>query len=129
MTVPSTGQETLLCELKEFSLTQHTIIAVPGNLLSLVAADLKVKCFLETNISPYSCRMSDGELTVFGKKGSMFIAASHDSYDLASKAEIQRLFCGQQLRWRKNVIEVSLTNINGVFHPVSTVQAHFILLD
>ncbi|KAI9048919.1 hypothetical protein LZ554_006770 [Drepanopeziza brunnea f. sp. 'monogermtubi'] len=119
ITVPSTGQETLLCELKQFSLLEHTIIAVPGNLFSLVAtAGMKVRNFLETNISPYSCRMSEGGLAVFGKKGSFSIAALHGDCDLISKAKVERIFCGQRLRWSHNVIEVSLTNINGVFHPL-----------
>src|SRR4051812_38239143 len=37
LTVPSTGQQTVLRELKRFTLRQHTIIAIPGNLFSLIA--------------------------------------------------------------------------------------------
>jgi opine dehydrogenase len=118
LTVPSTGQETLLCELKKFALHQHTIIAIPGNLFSLVAdAEMDIGCVLEANISPYSCRMSEGVLAVFGKKSSFFIAALQKNIGPAFKAEIQRIF-PQELRWSSNIIEVSLSNINGVFHPL-----------
>ncbi|KAL2062248.1 hypothetical protein VTL71DRAFT_6514 [Oculimacula yallundae] len=127
LTVPSTGQTTILNELKNFALHQHTIIAVPGNLFSLIAStELQIGHILETNISPYSCRMSDsGELTVFGLKSSISIAALHQPSHSQSqiqdtpsfKAKIQRIF-PQRLRWCSNVIEVSLSNINGVFHPL-----------
>ncbi|KAG4443526.1 hypothetical protein IFR05_000999 [Cadophora sp. M221] len=125
LTVPSTGQSTILHELKPFALHQHTIIAIPGNLFSLIAdAEIEVGHILETNISPYSCRMSDeGELTVFGKKNSISIAALHKhgnpsiSTSSSFKAKIQRIF-PQRLQWCHNVVEVSLSNINGVFHPL-----------
>ncbi|KAL5325084.1 hypothetical protein ACEPPN_006206 [Leptodophora sp. 'Broadleaf-Isolate-01'] len=128
LTVPSTGQSTILHELKPFALHHHTIIAVPGNLFSLIAnAEIEVGHILETNISPYSCRMSDeGELTVFGKKNSISIAALHkpgnprtylSTNSSSFKAKIQRIF-PQRLQWCTNVIEVSLSNINGVFHPL-----------
>ncbi|CZT48363.1 uncharacterized protein RSE6_09047 [Rhynchosporium secalis] len=121
LTVPSTGQRTVLNELKNFALHQHTIIAVPGNLFSLIAdAEIKIGHILETNMSPYSCRMNDdGELTVFGKKASISIAALNQHVDITPnfKAKIQRIF-PQRLQWCHNVVEVSLSNINGVFHPL-----------
>ncbi|KAH7390192.1 NAD/NADP octopine/nopaline dehydrogenase [Cadophora sp. MPI-SDFR-AT-0126] len=117
-TVPSTGQMTILGELKNFDLFQHTIIAVPGNLFSLIAsAEMKIGHILETNISPYSCRMHEGELTVFGKKGSISIASLQPNVSASFKSKIQRIF-PQRLRWCYNVVEVSLSNINGVFHPL-----------
>ncbi|CAG8971797.1 hypothetical protein HYALB_00001906 [Hymenoscyphus albidus] len=118
LTVPSTGQETLLRLLKNFDLHQHTIIAIPGNLFSLVAeAELNAGCILEANLSPYACRMEDGVLQVFGMKRSFSIAARHKTPTAAFKAKIQKIF-PQELRWCSNVVEVSLTNINGVFHPL-----------
>ena len=118
LTVPSTGQETVLREFKQFDLQHHTVIAVPGNLFSLVAdADLKIGSILETNLSPYSCRMKEGELAVMGKKNLFLIAALQTSSSPTFTAEIQRIF-PMELKWCHNVIEVCLSNINGVFHPL-----------
>jgi len=121
LTVPSTGQETILDELKRFKgqLQQHTLVAIPGNLISLVKdADLELACILETNLSPYSCRMEDGRLLVLGKKKIIYIAALHH-YQLtpAIFQKIQAIF-PTTLKWCNSVVEVSLANINGVFHPL-----------
>ncbi|PQE33498.1 NAD NADp octopine nopaline dehydrogenase protein [Rutstroemia sp. NJR-2017a WRK4] len=78
---------------------------------------MDIGCVLEANISPYSCRMSEGVLAVFGKKSSFSIAALQKNIGPAFKAEIQRIF-PQELRWSSNIVEVSLSNINGVFHPL-----------
>ncbi|PBP26622.1 hypothetical protein BUE80_DR002410 [Diplocarpon rosae] len=119
MTVPSTGQETLLGEMKGLDLRRHTVVAVPGNLFSLLVGDtVKIGCVLETNISPYSCRISSGHLQVFGVKSSFNIAA-HPLSSLTPLllSRITNLF-SQNLRWSSSVVEVSLSNINGVFHPL-----------
>jgi opine dehydrogenase len=118
LTVPSTGQETLLDELRAFDLRSHTIIATPGNLFSLVAgAEIEVENILETNISPYSCRMEDGTLRVMGRKGIVSIAALRNDLGPDFYAGIQHIF-PVELRWCSSVVEVSLSNINGVFHPL-----------
>ena len=118
LTVPSTGQETVLQELKKFSLRQHTIIAVPGNLFSLVTdAEIGIEYILETNLSPYSCRMDEGELAVMGKKSRIFIAALQKDLSQAFNEKIQSIF-PMELKWCSNVIEVCLSNVNGVFHPL-----------
>lgn len=118
LTVPSTGQETLLEELKGFDLRLHTIIAIPGNLFSLVAgAEIEVENILETNISPYSCRMEDGALRVMGRKGLVSIAALRNDLGPEFYAGIEGIF-PMELRWCSSVVEVSLSNINGVFHPL-----------
>lgn len=118
LTVPSTGQETVLQELKRFSLRQHTIIAVPGNLFSLIAdAEIEIEHILETNLSPYSCRMNRGELVVLGKKSRFLIGALQKDRSQAFNDKIQGIF-PMELKWCSNVIEVSLSNINGVFHPL-----------
>lgn len=118
LTVPSTGQETVLQELKRFPLRQYTIIAIPGNLFSLIIdAEMEVENILETNLSPYSCRMKEGELAVLGKKSLFFIAALPKDLSPESNDEIQRIF-PTELKWCNNVIEVCLSNINGVFHPL-----------
>lgn len=118
LTVPSTGQDTILRELKRFNLRQHTIIAIPGNLFSLIAdAEIEVGCILETNLSPYSCRMKEGELAVLGKKSSFFMASLQKGLSPAAKTEIRSIF-PMEIKWCSNVIEVSLSNINGVFHPL-----------
>ena len=50
-------------------LSQHMLIALPGNLLSLIKdASLTVGNILEANFSPYSCRMEEGCLRVLGRK-------------------------------------------------------------
>ena len=117
LTVPSTGQEKVLQEMKRFTLRQHTIIAIPGNLFSLITeAEIKIKCILETNLSPYSCRMNEGELAVLGKKSRLFIAALQRDLSPAFNDKIQSIFA-MELKWCVNVIEVCLSNINGVFHP------------
>ncbi|CZR67176.1 uncharacterized protein PAC_17075 [Phialocephala subalpina] len=122
LTVPSTGQETVLCELKEFALHQHTIITIPGNLFSLIAdAEMEIGCILETNLSPYSCRMNQGELVVLGKKSFFFIAALQNDLSPAFKDKIRRIF-PIELKWSSNVIEVCLSNINGVFHPLMMIM-------
>ncbi|KKY39819.1 putative nad nadp octopine nopaline dehydrogenase [Diaporthe ampelina] len=119
LTVPSTGQETLLEELKGFDLRLHTLIAIPGNLFSLVAgAEIDVENILETNISPYSCRMEDGTLRVMGRKSVVSIAALRDDLGPEFYAGIQGIFSPVELRWCSSVVEVSLSNINGVFHPL-----------
>lgn len=118
LTVPSTGQETVLKELKTFNLRQHTIIAIPGNLFSLIAdAEMEVGCILETNLSPYSCRMDEGELVVSGRKNLFHIAALQKGLTPAFTERIESIF-PMELKWCRNVIEISLSNINGVFHPL-----------
>ncbi|KAK3906130.1 6-phosphogluconate dehydrogenase [Staphylotrichum tortipilum] len=120
LTVPSTGQETVLHELKQFSLRRHTIIAIPGNLFSLVAADLDVGCIFETNLSPYSCRMDENGLTVLGRKSLIFIAPflpRGRPLNSSIFATVQDLF-PMQLRWCSSIVEVCLSNVNGVFHPL-----------
>lgn len=118
LTVPSTGQETVLRELKKFSLRQHTIIAIPGNLFSLIIdAEMKIGHLLETNMSPYCCRMSEGDLDVFGRKNLFSIAALQQDLSPAFTAEIQSIF-PTNLKWCSNVVEVCLSNLNGVFHPL-----------
>jgi len=116
LTVPSTGQETVLRELKRFPLQRHTIIAVPGNLFSLIA-EMEVGCILETNLSPYSCRMDEGGLMVLGKKSRIFIAALQKDLNRVIYDTIQSIF-PVELRWCSSVIEVCLLNVNGVFHPL-----------
>ncbi|KAH6663797.1 6-phosphogluconate dehydrogenase [Halenospora varia] len=118
LTVPSTGQETILRELKRFTLRQHTVIAIPGNLFSLITdAEMEIECILETNLSPYSCRMNGGELAVLGKKSLFFIAALQKELSPVFNEKIRRIF-PMELKWCSNVIEVCLSNINGVFHPL-----------
>lgn len=122
LTVPSTGQETVLRELKKFSLRQYTIIAMPGNLFSLILdAEMEVENILETNLSPYSCRMHNGELAVLGKKSHFSIAALQKELSPAFNAEINSIF-PTELLWCSNVIEVCLSNINGVFHPLMMIM-------
>ena len=118
LAVPSTGQETVLQELKRFALRQHTIIAVPGNLFSLVTdAVIETEYILETNLSPYACRMDEGELVVLGKKSLVFIAALQKDLSPAFNDRIQSIF-PMELKWCSNVVEVCLSNVNGVFHPL-----------
>jgi len=118
LTVPSTGQETVLQHLKKFNLQSHTIIAIPGNLFSLITnAEIDVGCILETNLSPYSCRMKEGELAVLGKKNLFSIGALQRELSPEFQAQMQLIF-PMELKWCSNVIEVCLSNINGVFHPL-----------
>ena len=117
LTVPSSGQETILQELKKFSLRQHTIIAIPGNLFSLIIeSEMEVACVLETNLSPYSCRMKEGKLTVLGKKKRVCIAALPRRLGSTLNKELSIIF-PVEFKWCHNVLEVCLSNINGVFHP------------
>ncbi|KAK4149022.1 6-phosphogluconate dehydrogenase C-terminal domain-like protein [Chaetomidium leptoderma] len=117
LTVPSTGQETVLQELRKFSLRQHVIVAIPGNLFSLIA-DMEVGCVFETNLSPYSCRMDEGGLMVMGKKELVFIAAlQQQNLNPAVYDTIGSLF-PTGLKWCSSILEVCLSNVNGVFHPM-----------
>lgn len=116
LTVPSTGQETVLQELRKFSLRSHAIIAIPGNLFSLIA-DLEVGCIFETNLSPYSCRMEQGDLFVLGKKELIFIAPLQRNLSPAVYQVVEDVF-PTELKWCTSVVEVSLCNVNGVFHPL-----------
>ena len=118
LTIPSTGQETVFRELKKFALRQHTIIAIPGNLFSLVIdPEMDMGYILETNMSPYSCRMNEGELAVLGKKCLFSMAALQKDLSPAFKDEIRSIF-PTEINWCSNVIEVCLLNVNGVFHPL-----------
>ncbi|KAH6634905.1 6-phosphogluconate dehydrogenase [Chaetomium sp. MPI-SDFR-AT-0129] len=148
LTVPSTGQETVLAELRPFDLRQHIIVAIPGNLFSLIAsaAGIEVGCIFETNLSPYSCRMDDegdGGLTVMGQKERVYIApffpslaspsSSHGLHNNRRRSTtttsrrlmtpemyttIASLFPTSQLRWCASILEVCLANVNGIFHPL-----------
>jgi len=122
LTVPSTGQETVLQELKRFDLRRHIIIAVPGNLFSLIAAaEMEVGCILETNLSPYSCRMDEeGKLLILGKKNVVFIAPLGRPHDVPRVIydTVQSIFSMVELKWCSSIIEVCLANVNGVFHPL-----------
>ncbi|KAH8897283.1 6-phosphogluconate dehydrogenase C-terminal domain-like protein [Thozetella sp. PMI_491] len=118
LTVPSTGQQTVLEELKRFNLRRHTIIAVPGNLFSLIKdTQMEVGCIMETNLSPYACRMDEGGLVVLGKKHLISIAALENNLNQVARETIQGIF-PMRLKWCRNIIEVCLSNINGVFHPL-----------
>lgn len=118
LTVPSTGQETVLQDLKGYTLNRHTIIAVPGNLFSLIKdAEMEVGCIMETNLSPYSCRMDEEGLVVLGKKNLVFIAALQRQLNPAVCDMIQAIF-PIRLKWCSSIIEVCLSNINGIFHPL-----------
>ncbi|EHK21982.1 uncharacterized protein TRIVIDRAFT_53537 [Trichoderma virens Gv29-8] len=116
LTIPSTGHETVLQQLRGFSLQQHTIIAIPGNLFSLIA-DIEIGCVLETNLSPYSCRMERDEVLVLGKKSLIFIAALQSPPSQAIYDAVQEIM-PVKLCWCSSVIEVCLLNVNGVFHPL-----------
>ncbi|KFG83045.1 NAD/NADP octopine/nopaline dehydrogenase [Metarhizium anisopliae] len=116
LTVPSTGHETVLQQLRGFALQQHTIIAIPGNLFSLIA-DMEIGCVLETNLSPYSCRMEKNVVVVMGKKDLIFIAALGGLPSRAVRDAIQQVVL-VKLCWCSSVIEVCLLNVNGVFHPL-----------
>lgn len=118
LTVPSTGQETVLQQLKSFDLGRHIIIAIPGNLFSLVAeGEINAGYIVETNLSPYSCRMVQGELIVLGKKDFIFIAALQRQISSEIRERIQNII-PTRLHWCSSVMEVSLSNVNGVFHPL-----------
>jgi opine dehydrogenase len=116
LTVPSTGHETILQELRGFSLQRHTIIAIPGNLFSLIA-DIEIGCVVETNLSPYSCRMEKDVVTILGKKNLIFIAALQSPPRRAIRHAVEEIL-PVKLCWCNSVIEVSLLNVNGVFHPL-----------
>jgi len=119
LTVPSTGQQTILQELQSFDLRQHTIVAIPGNLFSLIKnAGIEVGNILETNLSPYSCRMEEGQLLVLGRKRRVFIGALHHDVGPGFYEDIQSLFPFVELKWCHNIVEVCLSNVNGVFHPL-----------
>lgn len=116
LTIPSTGHETVLQQLRRFPLQQHTIIAIPGNLFSLIA-DIEIGCVLETNLSPYSCRMERDVVLVLGKKSLIFIAALQNPPRQAVRDTVQEIM-PVDLCWCSSVIEVCLLNVNGVFHPI-----------
>ncbi|TDZ16999.1 Vitopine synthase [Colletotrichum orbiculare MAFF 240422] len=117
LTVPSTGQQTIFDELSQYDLSHHTVIAVPGNLISLlIATEVDVGNILETNLSPYSCRMDGNNLRVFGRKKVVFISALRNDVHPGFYDEIQSIF-PMRLKWCSSVVEVSLSNVNGVFHP------------
>ncbi|EJT73627.1 NAD/NADP octopine/nopaline dehydrogenase [Gaeumannomyces tritici R3-111a-1] len=117
LAVPSSGQETLLQLLRPHSLRRHTLVAVPGNLFSIVKdSGIETGNVLETNLSPYACRMEGGVLQLYGKKRCVFISALRN--DAVRAAEMQAVFPGVRLRWCSSVVEVCLSNINGVFHPL-----------
>ncbi|UKZ82893.1 hypothetical protein TrVFT333_010693 [Trichoderma virens FT-333] len=103
LTIPSTGHETVLQQLRGFSLQQHTIIAIPGNLFSLIA-DIEIGCVLETNLSPYSCRMERDEVLVLGKKSLIFIAALQSPPSQAIYDAVQEIM-PVKLCWCSSVIE------------------------
>ncbi|KAM7187166.1 6-phosphogluconate dehydrogenase C-terminal domain-like protein [Naviculisporaceae sp. PSN 640] len=122
LTVPSTAQESILQELKGSDLRGHIIIAVPGNLFALIAAaEMQVGCILETNLSPYSCRMSDdGELSILGKKEVVYIAPFTRKRDTPAQVynTVTDIFSMVRLNWCSSIIEVCLANVNGIFHPL-----------
>lgn len=120
--MPSTAQQTIVEELKPRNLSNHTLVVIPRNLFSLVfEKEFKVKWLLEMNLSPYSCRMVDGKLEVLGRKKRVFIAASGGEFgvdlDPGLKRELEGVF-PMELCWCRNVVEVCLLNVNGVFHPL-----------
>jgi hypothetical protein len=119
ITVPSTGQETIWRELARFDLSSHVVIAVPGNLFSMMRDfPLNAGWILETNLSPYSCRMDDSaELVVLGKKKLVSIAMLGKDQNPRVKELVEGIF-PMELLWCRNVVEVCLSNINGVFHPL-----------
>lgn len=65
------------------------------NLFSLILdAEMVVGNILEINLSPYSCRMHNGEFVVLGKKNHFSIAALQKQKDLslAFSNKMQKIF-------------------------------------
>lgn len=119
LAIPSTGQESILKELIHFDICEHIIVAIPGNLFSLIkGAGVSVGNIIETNLSPYSCRMDGGDLLVLGRKRRLFVGALYKDVTSDLYEDIERIFPYVELHWCHSVIEVCLSNVNGVFHPI-----------
>jgi len=124
LTVPSTGQETILHTLREtnLSLQNHTLLAIPGNLISLLpeVLSLDLGWIIETNLSPYSCRLDTSQVTptlsILGKKSTLWCSGSLQlPHRLVLVVECL-LPC--KITWTASILETSLGNVNGVFHPL-----------
>jgi hypothetical protein len=61
--------------------------------------------------------MEKGGLLVLGKKDLIFIASLQRDIYPAVYDTTQRIF-SLELRWCSSIIEVCLSNVNGVFHPL-----------
>ncbi|KAJ3029040.1 hypothetical protein HDV00_009802 [Rhizophlyctis rosea] len=115
LTLPSTAHTTLAALLDSYDLSSHTIISIPGNLISLFTTLSPLHLF-ETNLSPYSVRMSSNTVHISGKKTSIHIASYRPNPPAALLNHITSLL-PVNLNWCTSIIEVSLLNLNGVFHP------------
>ena len=124
VTVPSFGQDTILTLLSQFDLRNHTLIINVGNFFYLAARQkVNAQTILETDISPYACRMVGNDVFIKGTKKRLAIWAEkapvNDSIspnaNQVFRRQIQSVFT-PELFWCKNLLEVGLNNINPVVH-------------
>ncbi|KAJ5225360.1 hypothetical protein N7468_006585 [Penicillium chermesinum] len=124
VTVPSFGQDTILTILSQFDLRKHTLIINVGNFFYLAARQkVNASTIVETDISPYACRMVGNDVFIKGTKKRLAIWAEKAPFQDALKPQGDQLFRRQiqsvftpELVWTKNLLEVGLNNINPVVH-------------
>ncbi|MFQ2221630.1 NAD/NADP octopine/nopaline dehydrogenase family protein [Aeromonas enteropelogenes] len=117
ITVPAYGHDSIIAELSQFDLSEHTIICITGNFFSLLAKQqLNAKEFVETSTSPYSSRFENGQLHVKGIKKCMMVGSIPKGMSNTLKKSIEDIF-PMTLKWCENILEISLSCISGVIHP------------
>lgn len=118
ITVPAYGHDTIIDELAKFDLRDHVIICITGNFFSLAARRyLNAKALVETSTSPYASRNEDGKVRITGIKKLLPIASIPVNLTSDIRADIEAIF-PMPLDWRENVLEIGLSCVTGVIHPV-----------
>lgn len=118
VTVPAYGHMTIIDELAEFDLSRHVVICITGNFFSLVArSKLNARAIIETSTSPYASRFDDGHVRITGIKKTLPVASLPVVLDATVRRDIEALF-PMPLDWRDNVLEIGLSCVTGVIHPV-----------
>lgn len=118
VTVPAYGHQTIIDELARHDLSEHIIICITGNFFSLVARrQLNAKALVETSTSPYASRFEGGAVRITGIKKTLPIASLPVNLEPQVRSVIESIF-PMPLDWRKNVLEIGLSCVTGVIHPV-----------
>ncbi|TIP01701.1 MAG: NAD/NADP octopine/nopaline dehydrogenase [Mesorhizobium sp.] len=121
VTVPSYGHDAIVNELKDFDLSSHIVVVINANFFALACSKkLNALAILETNSSPYSSRVQDGEVLVKGIKNSLPIAAFSNSLSEKQWSQIAEIFPAP-LQWSDNVFDIGMQSNNGVIHPITAI--------
>lgn len=81
LTVPTMGQQGILCELANFNLSSSVLVALPGSATSLACKQTLTPAFapiavIEATTSPYACRRVNAQVLMLSVKRTFEVAST-----------------------------------------------------